>query len=52
MKITIGRAPLLKALTHGNNVVEKHTTVPILSHTLLKAEDGQLVLSSTDLEMS
>ena len=52
MKIRVGRRGLLTALTHGNNVVEKHTTVPILSHTLLKAEGEGLTLSSTDLELS
>ena len=52
MKLTVEREPFLKALNHGQSVVEKRTTVPILSHVLLKAESGKLVLTTTDMEIS
>ena len=52
MKFTVEREPFLKALNHGQSVVEKRTTVPILSHVLLKADSGKLVLTTTDMEIS
>ncbi len=52
MKFTVAQKTFLKALAHGHKVVEKHTTVPILSHTLLKAEENAVSMTSTDLEMS
>ncbi len=51
MKITIDRNDLLKALTHVQSVVEKRTTIPILSNVLMTAEDGQLKLTATDLDI-
>lgn len=52
MKLTIEKDVFLKALNHGQNVVERRTTVPILSNVLLKAEGEHLTLTSTDLEIS
>lgn len=52
MKILVKRGPLLKALSHAHSVVERRTTVPILSHLLLEAKDGTLKMTSTDLELS
>ena len=40
MKLTIERAALLKALSHVQSVVERRTTIPILSNVLLRAEAG------------
>ncbi len=51
MKITIERADLLKALTHVQSVVEKRTTIPILSNVLLTAGSGALRLTATDLDI-
>lgn len=51
MKITIERAALLKALTHVQSVVEKRTTIPILSNVLMQASDGLLKLTATDLDI-
>ena len=51
MKLTIERSALLKALGHVQNVVEKRTTIPILSNILLVAADGELALTATDLDM-
>ncbi|MBM3568547.1 MAG: DNA polymerase III subunit beta [Alphaproteobacteria bacterium] len=52
MKITIERAVLLKALGHVQSVVERRNTIPILSNVRLQAEDGQLSLTATDLDLA
>lgn len=51
MKITIERSDLLKALTHVQSVVEKRTTIPILSNVLITADGGELKLTATDLDI-
>src|SRR3954466_16329232 len=51
MKLTIERAALLKALSHVQSVVERRTTIPILSNVLLRAEAGGLALSATDMDL-
>ncbi len=56
MKLTIERAALLKALSHVQSVVERRTTIPILSNVLLRAESagglgGRLALSATDMDL-
>src|SRR5438876_9870643 len=51
MKLTIERAALLKALGHVQSVVERRTTIPILSSVLLRASAGRLALSATDMDL-
>jgi len=51
MKLTIERAALLRALGHVQSVVERRTTIPILSNVLLRAEGGQMALSATDMDL-
>ena len=51
MRLSIERSTLLKALGHVQNVVERRNTIPILSNVLLSAEDGQLTLVATDLDI-
>jgi DNA polymerase III subunit beta len=51
MRLTIERAALLRALGHVQSVVERRNTIPILSNVLLKAEDGRLSLSATDMDL-
>lgn len=51
MKIVIERAALLRSLNHVQSVVEKRNTIPILSNVLMKAEDGTLTLSTTDMDL-
>src|ERR1700726_1346431 len=51
MKLTIERAALLKALSHVQSVVERRTTIPILSNVLLHAASGKLSLSATDMDL-
>ncbi|HWI29206.1 MAG TPA: DNA polymerase III subunit beta [Stellaceae bacterium] len=51
MKLTIERAALLRALGHVQSVVERRNTIPILSNVLLRAENGELALSATDMDL-
>jgi DNA polymerase-3 subunit beta len=51
MRLTIERAALLRALGHVQSVVERRNTIPILSNVLLRAEDGKLALSATDMDL-
>ena len=50
MKLVIERGELLKALGHVTSVVERRTTIPILSNVLLRASAGSLQFNATDLE--
>ncbi len=52
MKLTIERSALLRALGHVQNVVERRTTIPILSNVLLAADDAGLSLTATDLDLA
>ena len=51
MKLTIERAQLLRTLGHVQSVVERRNTIAILSNVLLKASDGKLALSATDMDL-
>ena len=51
MKVTLERAALLKSLGHVYRVVERRTTIPILSNVLVRAEGGSLQLKATDLDL-
>ena len=51
MKLTIDRMSLLRPLGHVQSVVERRNTIPILANVVLRAEDGQLSLTATDMEM-
>lgn len=50
MKLVIERGELVKALGHVTSVVEKRTTIPILSNVMLRASGSALMLKATDLE--
>jgi DNA polymerase III subunit beta len=51
MRVTVERAALLRSLGHVHRVVERRTTIPILSNVLLHASDGGLKLKATDLDI-
>jgi DNA polymerase-3 subunit beta len=51
MKFTIDRAALLRPLGHVQSVVERRNTIPILANVLLKAGNGRLSLTATDMDM-
>lgn len=50
MRLVIERGELLRALGHVTSVVERRTTIPILSNVLLRASNDKLSLKATDLE--
>ena len=52
MKLAIERAALLRSLSHVQNVVERRTTIPILSNVKLAAERAGLDLTATDMDLS
>ena len=51
MKLTIERAALLKSLAHVQSVVERRTTIPILSNVKLEGRAGLLSLNATDMDL-
>ncbi|WP_460448367.1 DNA polymerase III subunit beta [Alsobacter sp. SYSU BS001988] len=51
MKVTVERAALFRSLGHVHRVVERRTTIPILSNVLIRAEAGELSLRATDLDL-
>jgi DNA polymerase-3 subunit beta len=52
MELTVGKAELQKELQLCQGVVEKRSTIPILSNVLLKAADGRLQIAATDLDVT
>ena len=51
MELSVEKSLLLKELNLTQGVVEKKTTIPILSNLLLEAGDSSLRISATDLEL-
>ncbi|MBI4458723.1 MAG: DNA polymerase III subunit beta [Acidobacteria bacterium] len=51
MEFTVQRAELLKELTLSQGVVERKTTIPILSNILLETSGDSLQMTATDLEL-
>lgn len=51
MEISTSKADLLKELTLTQGVVERKTTIPILSNLLFEVEDSTLRISATDLDL-
>ncbi len=50
MRLVIERSELLRALGHVTSVVERRTTIPILSNVMLRATGDEVQLKATDLE--
>jgi DNA polymerase-3 subunit beta len=51
MEITVTKFDLLKELTATQGVVERKTTIPILSHFLFEAAGDKLAITATDLDL-
>ena len=51
MEFTINRDIFLKALGHANGIIEKKTTLPILSNVLIEAKDSKIKITATDLDI-
>ena len=52
MKFSIEQAAILKELAAGQSISEKKQTIPILGHTLLRAEGNGLKIVTTDLDLT
>ncbi|PYY14365.1 MAG: DNA polymerase III subunit beta [Acidobacteria bacterium] len=52
MEIVLSQAELLKELTATQGVVERKTTIPILSNFLFEAAGDRLSITATDLDLS
>lgn len=52
MEISVSKNDLLKELTATQGVVERKTTIPILSNFLFEASGDKLAITATDLDLS
>src|SRR6184192_407700 len=52
MEITVSKAELFRELTATQGVVERKTTIPILSNFLFEAGGDKLSITATDLDLS
>jgi DNA polymerase-3 subunit beta len=51
MEFTVSKSDLVRELGLSQGVVEKKTTIPILSNVLIQAEGDRVFLTATDLEL-
>jgi DNA polymerase-3 subunit beta len=51
MEFTVAKTDLVRELSLSQGVVEKKTTIPILSNVLLEAAGDRVTLTATDLEL-
>ncbi len=52
MEFSVSKAALLNELSTTQGVVERKTTIPILSNLLVEAKGSRLTITATDLELS
>ena len=52
MKLTIDKIQLLETLQKVQSIVGQRTTLPILSNVMLEAQQGKLICTTTDMEVS
>jgi DNA polymerase-3 subunit beta len=51
MEFTVSKNDLVRELGLSQGVVEKKTTIPILSNVLIEAREDRIILTATDLEL-
>ncbi len=51
-EINVEKTKLLKALSHVHNIVEKKTTIAVLSHVKFDANSENLTISATDMDIA
>ena len=51
MEFTINRDIFLKSLNNAYGIIEKKTTLPILSNILIEAKDSKIRITATDLDI-
>ena len=52
MQVTVDKEALVKDVHRTLGVVDRKSSMPILSHVLMEAKDGGITISATDLEVS
>ena len=51
MKFSVNQQDLQKSLNYCQGVIEKRSTLPILSNVLLSANNSSLIITATDLDL-
>ena len=51
MKFSVNQKDLQESLSFCQNVIERRSTLPILSNVLLEASGKDLIITATDLDM-
>tara|TARA_Y100000741_G_scaffold364678_1_gene356503 strand:- start:450 stop:1562 length:1113 start_codon:yes stop_codon:yes gene_type:complete len=51
MKFSVNQSDLQKSLNYCQGVIEKRSTLPILSNILLNASNSKLIITATDLDL-
>ena len=51
MEFTINRDLILKPLSHACGIIEKKTTIPILSNILIEVKESKIKVTATDLDI-
>ena len=51
MEFSINRDVFLQSLSYANGIIEKKTTLPILSNILLEVKDAKIKITATDLDI-
>ena len=51
MEFSINRDVFLKSLSHAYGIIEKKTTLPILSNVLIEAKNKKIKIIATDLDI-
>ncbi len=51
MEFSINRDAFLKSLGHANGIIERKTTLPILSNILIEAKESEIKITATDLDI-
>jgi len=51
MKFSVSRDQLLKSLNYCQGVIEKRSTLPILSNVLIEAKNSSIKITATDLDL-
>ncbi|MER2520021.1 MAG: DNA polymerase III subunit beta [Bdellovibrionales bacterium] len=51
MKFTLERNTLLNLVGHAQGVVERRNTIPVLANVLIRAVDGSVSMTATDMEI-
>ena len=52
MKFNVSKVSLYKCLSHIQGIVDKKNSLPILSNILIEANENNITLSSTDMDVS